>query len=138
MTVDQTRHLRNIMLFLNALFDQQSNFKNDLPGWIIFYTWINKGRLRKARGYSSQNVVSNNNKDEDDSLKNDTQNIREAIVLKMYKILIILHTEHCAQTQVPVSRQGKWSVFRLEGIPRRVTKLIKKSKRLVTRRDWKN
>ena len=42
-----------------------------------FYVQINKGHLRKVGGYSSWNVVltTNNNKDEDNNLKNHTQDI---------------------------------------------------------------
>ena len=34
-----------------------------------FYAQINRGHLRKAGGYSGQNIVKKNNKDEDNSPK---------------------------------------------------------------------
>ena len=43
--------------FLNALFDQQSNFKKWFAGLNPFYAHINKGHLKKAGEYSGQIVV---------------------------------------------------------------------------------
>ena len=48
-----------------------------------FYAQKNKGYLKKAGGYSSRNVVlhiTNNNKDEDNSPKNQKQNIIEYLL----------------------------------------------------------
>ena len=56
---------------------------------------------------------------------------REVNVLKIYKTLIKPHIEYCTPARAHISRHRNWRVMlRLEGIQKRVTKIILKSKRL--------
>ena len=57
------------------------------------------------------------------------------VILKIYKTLISSHIEDWAI----MLKHENWSVIlKLEGIQRRVTKLIKRVKDPVTERDWRN
>ena len=48
------------------------------------------------------------------------------VVLRIYKTLMRPHREYCTQSWAPLLRHGNWNVIlRLEGIQRRVTKIIK-------------
>ena len=48
------------------------------------------------------------------------------VVLKIYKTLIKPYIEYCSQAWTPVLRHGNWNVIlRLEGIQRRMMKIIK-------------
>ena len=53
---DSTREVIFKVWLLNALFDQQSNCKNKFLRLNHFYAQINRGHLRKARGYSGRNA----------------------------------------------------------------------------------
>ena len=53
------------------------------------------------------------------------------VILKRYKTLIRPHLEYCTQAWAPISTHGNCSVIlRLESIQKRVTKIIKKVKKL--------
>ena len=82
---------RRSSYFLNTLFDQQSNFKNDFPKLNHFYAQPNKWHLRKVGRYSSWNIVSTNiYKDEVNSLKNHNQNNTHQAISQKFKQIVVV------------------------------------------------
>ena len=48
------------------------------------------------------------------------------VICRIYKALIRPHIEYCTQAWAPVARHGNWNlILKLEGVQRRVTKVIK-------------